>query len=84
MMRLAVFAVTGLQLLIAFGFGINMTRLADTAQTLISGQVTLVGMAIAVLMVPALILAIVGRAVGLALALSIVSLLVLLMGLSQF
>ena len=84
MMRVAVFVVTAVQVLIVVGFAISLSGVSDAGQSLVAGQVTLIGIIMAVLMVPALILAIVGRGVGMALTLSLIALLVLIIGLGQF
>ena len=83
-MRVAVFVVTAVQVLIVVGFAISLSGVSDAGQSLVAGQVTLIGIIMAVLMVPALILAIVGRGVGMALTLSLIALLVLIIGLGQF
>lgn len=83
-MRLAVFILAGLQvaLLIAFAaFGTGGSDAAGNAMS--AGFVTLGGIVMAVFLVPALILAISGRAGRVALVLAILPLVIVTIGLTQ-
>lgn len=82
-MRTAVFLIAGLQIFLFVYLSITATGGSDAAGNAMSqGFLALGGIVMAILLVPALILAIVRRAEGFALALAILSLVVVFGGLS--
>ena len=82
-MRQAVFALAALQILVLIGFAAMGTGGSDPAGNAMStGYVTLAGIVMAILLAPALILAINRKAENIALGLAVLSLTLIVVGLS--
>ena len=77
-MRIAVFVLAALEIALFVFLAVSFVEIGA------SGLVTMAGIIMAVLLAPALILAINRRALGLALGLTILSWLILLLGLGMF